>query len=146
MSTIVASPAPELFPGAARMSDSSRRTILEQAQKYNRRIMPPVHCYSFCSERDGHPGEFSTSDQTCHSQIYKIPTVMYPPQKYSHGEFQQEYFAVWLSGHHDGENSRVSVSLGESAGLDMALGDARAVADAILAVLTEAAHAGIKES
>lgn len=134
---------PELFPGANLLSEADRRQILELSVKSGNRVVPPVACHTFCTDQDGHPGQFHTSDQTCYGPNHRVPTVMCPPVEVSRGRYEQNYFGVYLSAPHDGEQPTINVSLGENARLVMALDEALAVAQAIVASIDEATQAGL---
>lgn len=134
---------PELFPGADLLDEVDRQVVLNQAALSGDRILPPVTCYAFCTDQDGHPGQFHTSDQTCYGPMRRIPTVMYPPVETSRGQYEQNLFGVYLAAPNNGEQPSIHVSIGENAGVVMSLDEALAVAHAIVASLDEATQAGI---
>lgn len=133
---------PEVFPGANLMSESRRRKVLEQAAEIKMRVMPPVTCYAFCTEQDGHPGLFHTEDQTCYSTHSRVPTVMYPPRKVG-SNYEQEFFAIYLEALHNGEQPMIQVEVQDRVVIVMSLDEALAVTQAIVGLLDDATAAGL---
>lgn len=110
---------------------------------HNQRIAPPVACYQFCTHQDGHPGQFHVSDQTCYSDVYKIPTILYPPLEAAPGEYEPNYIGIYLAAPHDGQPANINIRVGEDQGITMTLDEALVVTQAIVAAIDEATSAGM---
>ena len=97
-----------------------------------RATLPPVTCFPWCTDGNGHGRDVLPEDQTCFSGLVQIPgSLLRPNPEDTDGE--PEYVCVYGEGWaNDALPPQIHIGQSESAGLELTLDEAAQVARAIL--------------
>lgn len=97
-----------------------------------RKGLPLVACKTWCEDGDGHPGALHPEDQWCGSEPVRVTLTRAPLVELDAGEYALDDLRAYLMQDQYEVEPRIHLGRGESYGVYLTPGEARALGEALV--------------